>query len=81
VPAGARLLPIVARSQAQAEQSPEPVDDSPPPPAEDTLTPQARADFPHGASVRVLRERYGIGQPRAQRIRDELKAATVDAAS
>jgi hypothetical protein len=56
----------------------EPHDDSPPPPGEDTLTAQARADFlpdlVSGAtpSIRTLKTRYGIGQPRATRIRDEL---------
>ncbi len=40
----------------------------------DELTLKARADFPKGASVRELRSRYGIGQARAQRIRDALAA-------
>lgn len=101
VPAGARLLPVVARPkvlepagaygaaarrprpQVRAEYvpepDPEPVDDSPPPPAEDTLTPQARADFLaaliDGAtpSIRDLKDKYSIGQVRATRIQTELK--------
>lgn len=39
----------------------------------DPLIPQVRADFPDEApGVRRLKEQYGIGQVRAQRIRDEL---------
>ncbi|WP_431772201.1 hypothetical protein [Streptomyces cucumeris] len=59
----------------------EPVDDSPPPPAEDLLTALARADFDAELAsgdlptYRDLKERYGIGQNRATRIRDELAAA------
>ncbi|MET9414128.1 hypothetical protein ABZY03_08040 [Streptomyces klenkii] len=59
----------------------EPADDSPPPPAEDTLTPQARRDFADVLaagkvpSVRGLKTRYGIGQARATRIKTELERA------
>jgi hypothetical protein len=59
----------------------EPDDDSPPPPGEDTLTATARRDFladlldGRTPGIRALKERYGVGQPRATRIRDELKAA------
>jgi hypothetical protein len=59
----------------------EPDDDSPPPPGEDTLTFHARRDFladlmdGSTPSIRTLRGRYGIGQPRATRIQTELKAA------
>lgn len=43
----------------------------------DPLIPQVRADFPGEVpGVRRLKEKYGIGQPRAQRIRDELTAVT-----
>jgi hypothetical protein len=119
VPAGARLLPLVAPSQGALDgaareavpgpeyapepsepaaevrdrifadrfnalwpgEDAEPGDDSPPPPAEDTLTPQARRDFladlmeGSAPSIRSLRHRYGIGQQRATRIQSELKAA------
>lgn len=100
VPAGARLLPVVARPrpaaaipaepartrpQVHAEYVPgplpEPEDDSPPPPAEDTLTARARRDFladlmdGRTPGIRALKDRYGIGQARATRIRDELKAS------
>lgn len=125
VPAGARLLPIVARpnpeqdenkrryealvqsmargrtSGALAAEQPrtrpevhaeyvpeepeydvpedhqESVDDSPPPPAEDNLTDQAREDFRADFIAGVLptydalKSRYKIGQDRAKRIRDE----------
>ncbi|MFJ1995710.1 DUF2637 domain-containing protein [Streptomyces asiaticus] len=48
-------------------------DDSPPPPGEDSLTEQARLDFRgETPSVRRIKDRYRVGQPRAQRIRDEL---------
>jgi len=59
----------------------EPGDDSPPPPGEDTLTPQARRDFladlmdGRVPGIRALKDRYAVGQPRATRIRDELKAS------
>lgn len=59
----------------------EPDDDSPPPPGEDTLTATARRDFlanlmdRNVPSIRTLKDRYGIGQPRATRIQTELKAA------
>jgi hypothetical protein len=58
---------------------PEPFDDSPPPPGEDTLTGRARADFLQDLvdgtlpSFRALKTTYGIGQPRATRIRTELE--------
>jgi hypothetical protein len=58
---------------------PEPFDDSPPPPGEDTLTGRARADFLQDLvdgtlpSFRALKTTYGIGQPRATRIRAELE--------
>lgn len=61
--------------------SAEPVDDSPPPPGEDNLTPQARRDFFYDLTngrvpgIRALKDRYSVGQPRATRIRDELKAS------
>ncbi|WP_328845442.1 DUF2637 domain-containing protein [Streptomyces sp. NBC_00258] len=43
----------------------------------DPLIPQVRRDFPgETPGVRRLKEKYGIGQPRAQRIRDELTAVT-----
>ncbi|MFJ4924054.1 hypothetical protein [Streptomyces sp. NPDC088736] len=39
----------------------------------DSLIPQVRLDFPDEVpGVRRLKEQYGIGQPRAQRIRDQL---------
>ncbi|GAA4684847.1 hypothetical protein GCM10023324_44260 [Streptomyces youssoufiensis] len=56
----------------------EPHDDSPAPPAEDSLTADARQRFAgfveQGRPVpyRQLREAYGIGQQRAERIREEL---------
>lgn len=112
VPAGVRLLPIVARQTAavttapQGEGLPEPVavlaaeqprtraevraeyvpdpvpeDDDEPVLTPDPLTPRARARYAHVLAandvpgVRTLRTEYGIGQARAQRIRDELKAA------
>jgi hypothetical protein len=58
----------------------EPDDDSPPPPGEDSLTAQARHDFlgdlVHGRvpSIRALKDRYSVGQPRAIRIQSDLKA-------
>lgn len=61
------------------EPQPEPVDDSPPPPGEDTLTATARADFLDRLvdggtpSIRDLKARYVIGQSRATRIQTELK--------
>lgn len=57
----------------------EPLDDSPPPPGEDTLTGQARRDYladlmdQRTPSIRDLKTKYGVGQARATRIRDELK--------
>jgi hypothetical protein len=63
------------------EPEQEPDDDSPPPPAEDTLTATARRDFladlldGRTPGIRALKERYSVGQSRATRIRDELKAA------
>ncbi|MBY8879734.1 hypothetical protein [Actinacidiphila acidipaludis] len=77
------------RGEVQPEYAPEnpaeaaraePDDDSPPPPYEDNLTPRARRDFladlmdGRAPGIRALKDRYGIGQPRATRIRDELKA-------
>jgi hypothetical protein len=59
----------------------EPGDDSPPPPGEDSLTPQARRDFladlmdGRVPGIRALKDRYAVGQARATRIRDELKAS------
>jgi hypothetical protein len=59
----------------------EPTDDSPPPPAEDDLTAQARRDFladlveQRLPSIRALKDRYGVGQPRATRIQTDLKAS------
>jgi hypothetical protein len=59
----------------------EPDDDSPPPPGEDNLTATARGDFLDvlvdgvTPSIRDLKSRYGIGQPRATRIQNELKKA------
>jgi hypothetical protein len=104
VPAGARLLPIVARpadrpeGADEGEQGPAPgVDEYVPDPDEyapeyvpdatpeewhgdpDPLADQARTEWRSlldsgGApSVRQLRTTYGIGQARAQRIRDVLK--------
>jgi hypothetical protein len=61
------------------EYDPEPEDDSPPPPGEDTLTARARGDFldilvaGSAPSIRTPKDRYGIGQPRATRIQTELK--------
>ncbi|MFC8201357.1 hypothetical protein ACFUTV_39070 [Streptomyces sp. NPDC057298] len=53
------------------DKEPEEPDDDPVYP--DPLIPQVRADFPDETpGVRRLKETYGIGQPRAQRIRDEL---------
>jgi hypothetical protein len=69
------------RTEVRAEYVPEPDDDSPPPPGEDTLTATARADFLDvlvdgvTPSIRDLKSRYGIGQPRATRIQNELKKA------
>ncbi|MFF5716501.1 DUF2637 domain-containing protein [Streptomyces buecherae] len=63
----------------------EPHDDSPAPPAEDSLTADARQRFAgfveQGRPVpyRQLREAYGIGQQRAERIREELLHALVRA--
>ncbi|NNN30717.1 hypothetical protein HLK59_10145 [Streptomyces sp. S3(2020)] len=52
-------------------QDPDERDDEPVYP--DPLIPQVRLDFPDETpGVRRLKETYGIGQPRAQRIRDEL---------
>lgn len=54
---------------------PEPVD-------EDELTAQVRKDWPQtieagmAPTIRQLREQYGIGQARAQRIRDDLQRST-----
>lgn len=43
----------------------------------DPLIPQVRADFGEETpGVRRLKEKYGIGQPRAQRIRDQLAGVT-----
>lgn len=67
------------RPEVRAEYVPEPVDDSPPPPAEDTLTPQARRDFLSDLvagtlpTFAALKAKYRIGQERADRIRNELK--------
>lgn len=52
---------------------PDPADAEDDPEYPDPLIPQVRADFPgETPGVRRLKETYGIGQPRAQRIRDEL---------
>lgn len=101
VPAGVRLLPIVARprneipapvlaaqaprtrTEVHAEYVPNPVpeDDDEPVLTPDPLLPQAKARFADVLAtrdvpgVRTLRSEYGIGQPRAQRIRDALKEA------
>jgi hypothetical protein len=107
VPAGARLLPVVALPETPADPPVpepegeatfaeyvarakeigafpaqlEPFDDSPPPPAEDDLTPQARRDFladlmeSRVPSIRALKDRYGVGQARATRIQNDLKAS------
>jgi hypothetical protein len=107
VPAGARLLPVVALPETPAAPPVpepegeatfaeyvarakeigafpaqlEPFDDSPPPPAEDDLTPQARRDFladlmeSRVPSIRALKDRYGVGQARATRIQNDLKAS------
>lgn len=62
------------------EPIPEPDDDSPPPPGEDNLTATARCDFlgyiveRRLPSIRALKDRYGVGQARATRIQNELKA-------
>lgn len=77
---GPRTRPGV-RAEYVPEVEHEPEDDSPPPPGEDLLTEQARRDFLADLvdnitpSIRTLRARYGIGQTRATRIRDELKKA------
>lgn len=61
------------------DSQPEPEDDSPPPPGEDTLTATARSDFlaelanGRPPSIRDLKARYGVGQARATRIQTELK--------
>lgn len=78
--------PLRTRSGVHAEYVPdtehertEPDDDSPPPPGEDTLTAQARRDFladlmdGRAPSIRDLKDRYAIGQPRATRVQSELK--------
>lgn len=58
------------RVEVQAEYVPEEADE---PEYPDPLIPQVRADFPNEVpGVRRLKEIYSIGQPRAQRIRDEL---------
>ncbi|MFD4998079.1 DUF2637 domain-containing protein [Streptomyces buecherae] len=65
----------------------EPHDDSPAPPAEDSLTADARQHFAafveQGRPVpyRQLREAYGIGQQRAERIRGELLRALAGVAT
>ncbi|MEV7976223.1 hypothetical protein [Streptomyces sp. NPDC086519] len=58
-----------AESSGPAEADEEPV-------YPDPLIPQVRADFPAEVpGVRRLKEKYSIGQARAQRIRDELTGA------
>ncbi|WP_406507623.1 hypothetical protein [Streptomyces sp. NBC_00212] len=74
------------RPEVHAEYVPEPDDGDgygvPAPPVEDELTAKVRGDWPQtieagmAPTIRQLRERYGIGQARAQRIRDELSGAT-----
>ncbi|WP_406489003.1 hypothetical protein [Streptomyces phaeochromogenes] len=55
----------------EPDEEPEEPDDETPYP--DPLIPQVRTDFPDEMpGVRRLKESYGIGQVRAQRIRDEL---------
>ncbi|MEU5339344.1 hypothetical protein AB0H18_00560 [Streptomyces sp. NPDC020766] len=55
----------------EPDEEPEEPDDETPYP--DPLIPQVRTDFPDETpGVRRLKESYGIGQVRAQRIRDEL---------
>lgn len=69
------------RTEVHAEYVPEDGDDSPPPPAEDTYTSKARADFADDLAagrtptIRTLRDTYSIGQVRAQRIQRELGTA------
>jgi hypothetical protein len=68
-------VPVPAPQVPHEEPDPEPVDEEPEDEAlyPDPLIPQVRADFPSETpGVRRLKETYGIGQPRAQRIRDEL---------
>ncbi|MGV9707488.1 hypothetical protein [Streptomyces sp. NPDC003483] len=65
------LVPTGAPLRAQPAEHPEPEDDDPVYP--DPLIPQVRLDFPDEVpGVRRLKEQYGIGQARAQRIRDQL---------
>lgn len=69
------------RTEVHAEYVPDPVpeDDDEPVITPDPLLPQAKATFADVLAkgdvpgVRTLRTEYGIGQPRAQRIRDALK--------
>lgn len=68
------------------EYAPEPEeDDSPPPPGEDTYTATARAEWHddltvgRAPSIRTLKNRFAIGQPRAERIRSELMPAELAA--
>lgn len=68
-------VPVPEPQEPREEPDPEPVDEEPEDEAlyPDPLIPQVRIDFPSEVpGVRRLKESYGIGQPRAQRIRDEL---------
>ncbi|TKA13175.1 hypothetical protein [Actinacidiphila oryziradicis] len=71
---------VEVRAEYTPEYAPEPEeDDSPPPPGEDTYTATARAEYHDGLaagrapSIRALKNRFAIGQPRAERIRSELE--------
>lgn len=83
VPDDAKVLPIVPRPPKRKELPPgrstalatrpsrKPA--VPAAPTQDAeLLAKARGDFPDGAGVKALRDAYGIGQARAQRIRDQL---------
>lgn len=69
------------RPEVRAEYVPEADEPEQVQPDEDELTDKARGDFAErlaqgrAPSVRAIKNAYGIGQPRAQRIRDELKGA------
>jgi hypothetical protein len=70
------------RPELHAEYVPDPVPDDEPAISPDPLTSRARARFADMLAadqvpgVRTLRTEYNIGQPRAQRIRDELVGAS-----
>lgn len=73
------LPPGRSKALAKNEAKPRTVSakvDAPAPGDEEQLLAQARKDFPTGAGVKALKDRYRIGQAKAQWVRDQLNDET-----